>query len=177
MILIKNKIVAQLLEKKDSEISKGRLLSKDIEKNNKRIEELKKIERDITEKVECKELIEEATALAGEIDKKYEILNELYEKVRAEKIKAIPDDVRKEHESLIETNKKIEKQRQRHGEAVQKIKEKVVPTIQKKVAPDLPSEFHDIGTAKLNKEGDVEVEIFSHIDEFKKKFRERTKQK
>lgn len=173
MILIKNKVLAQLLAKKDKEVLAGRELSKEIEANDKRIEELKKIERDVTEKVECKEAIEKATNLAGEIDKQYEVLNALYEEVRAEKIKAIPDEVRKEHEELIETNKKLHKKRQKHGEAVQKLKEKIVPTVQKKVLPQLPSEFHDIGTAKLNEDGDVEVEIFSHIDEFRKNFTKR----
>lgn len=175
-MIIKNKLLAQYLAKKDAKIVEGRALSKEIEKLEKQALKFEEKERKITEKVECKETIAEAMTLAEKIDEDVKKLEELQNKVREEKLAAIPADLRKDHEALLEEKKKLEKQRGKIGMEIERIKEKLVPQLHKKVVPQLPSEFHDIETAKLNKDGDIEVTIFSHVEKYREQFLKRKKQ-
>lgn len=173
---IQNKILASFLEKKNNLITKGRDLSKQIAPIEAEIEELEKEEREITEKVECPEIVDEAKALAEKIDKDVEQLEALYQKLQEEKIAAIPKDLKDKHSSLIEQRKKLTEDRLKVGEEIEALKTKYLPILHKRVKKHLPSKYHDIETAVLDENGDVEITFFSHLDAFKKQFVANSKQ-
>jgi len=66
---------------------------------------------------------------------------------------------------------KLEKERAKVGMQIQKVKDKVIPLVEKLVKPNL-KEYEDIETVTLEK-GEIEVKVFNHLDEFKKAYAER----
>lgn len=175
MKTIKNPTMATLLKRKDKAVKEGREISKQLAALDKKLEELRVKEHEITKAVACDDLIEEAEILAKKIDEQMVVLEDIYNKVREEKVAAIPPAIKDKHETLLQEQKRLEKKRAKLGEEIQKVKDKFVPWLHKRVAKDLKSEFDDIETAKLNKDGDIEVHFFNHIDSFKTTFRSRRK--
>ncbi len=78
--------------------------------------------------------------------------------------------MKNDHLEVLKQKEKLERERNKVALKVQKIKDKVVPIIQKEVRPLLKDEYDDIETAKL-KDGKIVIETFNHIEDFKKKFR------
>lgn len=67
---------------------------------------------------------------------------------------------------------KLEKERAKIGMQIQKRKDKIIPLVEKAVKP-LLGEYEDIETVTINKDGEVEVKVFNHMEEFKKAYAEK----
>lgn len=168
MITIKNKKLLSLLLEKDKLVKEGRAISVAMEGVEKEIAKCEEKERKITAKVQPKELGEEADALKVKIDdliKEFEVKANAITKM---KLDAIPKDLEKKHRDLMELREKKERERNKIALKIQKIKDRAIPIIHKAVLPKL-KEFEDIGTADVNGEV-VEVQTFSHLEEWKKAF-------
>lgn len=81
----------------------------------------------------------------------------------------------KEARELTSQIEKLEKERAKLGMKVQKVKDKVIPMVDKMKGKEIVlGEYDDIETISLEK-GEIVVNIFNHLEEFKKQFAERFK--
>lgn len=175
MITINDKKIIQLLLDKDELVKQGRLVSDEIERVESKITACEVKERKITEKCQPKELGEEAEALKAQINE----LIAKFEKVAGEitkvKLEAIPKDLEATHKELMKKREEKERERNKIALKIQKIKDRVIPLIQKVVKPQL-KEYEDIQTAQIKK-GVVEVEVFSRLEEWKNAYQKAQEKK
>jgi predicted nucleic acid-binding Zn-ribbon protein len=170
---ITNKKIVSLLKEKDELVKSGREVSKQIEKLEHLIKVCEDKEKAITAKIQPKELGDEAEKLKADINKLIKEFERVAEKITKTKLDGIPKDLEKKHKDYLEEKEKLERERNKIALKVQKIKDKVVPMIKKEVEPHL-AEFEDLESAELKKDV-VKVGIFSHLEEFKRKFKEKNK--
>ena len=63
----------------------------------------------------------------------------------------------------------LESERNKIGLKIQKVKDKIIPAIEKAVKPLLENDFEDIESVKIENDK-ISVNIFDHAEEFKKTF-------
>lgn len=179
MITIENKKVFDFLKQKDDLVNEGRKISAKIEEIEKKTLILEKKEKAITGKVKVpKELSDRGEALVKEINEKTRELEKLGADIEKTKLDAIPADMKAEHLALLAEKEKLERDRNKVALKVQKIKDRVIPIIQKEVKPILRKEkkieidigkYEDIETAKI-KDGQVVIDTFNYLQDFRQKF-------
>lgn len=173
MITLENPRLAKLISEKDALVTEGRNITKTIEAIEAKIKNFELKEKAITGKVRPDPvLLEKGNKLTEEINAKIEELNKIGKAIEDEKLAAIPKQMEKDHKDLMKVREGLERDRNKIALKIQKIKDKVVPIIQKEVKPFLLNEFDDIETAKA-KGGKVEISTFNHVEDFKSKFRKR----
>ncbi len=173
MITFTHPKLYKLIEDKDVLVKEGRKISQDIEDVEREIKKLEDKEKKITAKViPPKELTDRGDEVARQMEKLGDELNSLAQKINNSKLEAVPKDIKDAHMALLAKKEKMERERNKVALKVQKIKDKAVPIIKKEVQPLLHDEFDDIETAKL-KDGKVIIETFNHLEDFKRKFRNR----
>lgn len=174
MITLDNPRLVKLISEKDALVSEGRKMSRDIESIELKIKRFESKEKLITGKVRpSKEIEERGNKLTEEINAKMKELEKLGKEIEEEKLKAVPEDMKNEHFDLMKQKEKLERERNKIALKVQKVKDKVVPLIQKEAKSFLKDEYDDIETAKI-KDGKLVITTFNHIDDFKARFRKRT---
>lgn len=172
MITLKNKKLVEWITEKDVLVSEGRKMSIELEKIEKEIKEHQNKEKEITGKIEPDEkLKEEGDLLVKEIEKKIKRLGELGAEIEEKKLDAIPKDIKEHHQELLKKREQLQREQNKIALKVQKIKDRVIPLIQREVKP-LLQEYDDIETAKV-KDDEVIINTFNHLEEFKKKFKSR----
>lgn len=170
MITIENKRLHDLIVLKDLEVNGGRKLSADIEALEVKIKRFEEKEKRITVKViPPKELTDRGDAIVAEVTKLQSELTKIAMKINASKLAAVPEKMKEEHLALLKEKEVIERERNKIALRVQKIKDKIIPMVQKFVKP-LLQEYDDIETAHA-KDGKVLITTFNHLDDFKAKFR------
>lgn len=169
MIKFENKKIHDYIVKKDALVTEGRKISQAIDDVEKKIGEFEVKEREITSKIEVKELQDKGDAINNEMRGRFEELQKLIEEIEEIRLAGIPKEMKDEHLALMKQREVLERDRNKIFLKVQKVKDLVVPLIQKEVKP-LLSEYDDIETAKT-KDGQVVIATFNHLDEFKKKFK------
>lgn len=174
-IVITNPLLVSLVKKKEALVLEGREISKKIEEMETRATELKEIEREYTGKCATPELMAEGERLQKVINDAMEELEKVSKQVRETKLASIPVEIREEHLKLNDDKAKLEKDLNKVGLAIEKIKAKYIPKVQKIARKDLKDEFEDLETSELVGDAIV-VSTFSHLTEWKKKFRERAKE-
>lgn len=177
---IDNPKLKELLKKKTDLVIEGREISQDIEDIANGNAEIDKQIQELESKVdlsEFKALAEESTkkmeALMNEAN---EIQQKIYDKVKAEIDPALGEKY-SANRKLIE---ELENKRNKVGLKIQKIKDQIIPITQKVAKPLLEDEFEDFSDVRLEN-GEVVIEIFSHLEEWKaaraKKLKEKYLQK
>ncbi len=175
MIIVENKKLVQYVTDKDALVTQGRQISAEIEKVEKRIATLEIKEKAITSKVQPpKELSDKGETLMKTLQANIKELDEVSAQIRDIKLAGIPADMKKEHEDLMKKREELERDRNKVALKVQKIKDRVVPMIQKEVKPMLKEEFDDIETAKV-KDGKLVISTFNHRRDWETKFRQKSK--
>ena len=169
MLKIQNKKILEYLKQKDLLVHQGRGISSEIEGVESAIAELDKVEKEYTTACEPKELMDEGKILQEEINKLIEKLQTVSEKIKDEKINAIPKEMVEKHYQLRDKKEKLERERNKVALKIQKIKDKVIPMIQKSVMPHL-KEYDDIEKAEVV-DDEVVVTTFNRLEEFKKQFK------
>lgn len=171
-ITIENPKAVDFIRLKDSLVEGGIKLSREIEKLEDIIAKQNDVERKYTDKdtPEIKNLIEEGDVIEKEMNERMKELEELGNKIMALKLEQIPEDLMKKHYDLRKEKEEKERERNKVALRVQKIKDRLVPLMRKILKPEL-TEFEDTETVKVagNK---LEVNIFSHLDDWTRKFRE-----
>lgn len=170
-----NKKAIELLTAKEELILTGRKISGDIEKMEDKIAKHDEVEREITnqETPEIKAMIEEGNAIHKQCEEFGQKLEDAGNKIMDAKLALIPEDIKKEHYALRDEKEKMERERNKIALKVQKIKDKLIPLVQKLAIP-LLEEFEDTETVTVE-DGKVVVKVFSHLEDWKKKFNERAK--
>ncbi len=172
MIEIENKKLHDWIVSKDELVNEGRKISGKIEAIEKEIEVFEKKEKYITGKVKPDaKLVAEGDLLAKGIEKTMKRLEELGQLIEKQKLDAIPEDMKLAHKAKMKEREVLERERNKIALKVQKIKDRVVPLIQKEVKP-LLKEYDDIETAKT-KNGKVIINTFNHLDDWKRMFKSR----
>jgi predicted nucleic acid-binding Zn-ribbon protein len=169
MITLDNRKVHDFIVAKDRLVDEGRKISQQLDGLQKKIEVFEKKERDITAKADVKELKKRGDALNDECQKKFAELEKVVQEMKEARLATIPKEMKDEHLVLLKERENLERERNKIFLKVQKIKDRIVPIIQKEVKP-LLKEYDDIETAKT-KDGKVVINTFNHLEDFKRKFR------
>lgn len=161
--------ILKLLDDKAELVRIGRKESEKIEEISKEIEELNKEEKKIVETVEPKELIEEGEALNTKIQEDIKRLQKIGEEIENKKIESIPKEMKDKHYALRDSREKLERERNKIALKVQKIKDRVIPLIQKEALKNGLAETEEI-TEAVPKEGAVSIKIVDVVEQFKQTF-------
>lgn len=172
MITIENKKLFELIKTKDALVNGGRKISRDIESLEIKVKRFEEKEKRITGKViPSKELTDRGDEIDRELQKLSKELEKIANQITKEKLDAIPQDMKDEHNKLLVEVEGLERERNKIALKVQKIKDKIIPIVQKFVKP-LLSEYDDIETAKVGEiDGEVTISTFNYLEDFKAKFR------
>lgn len=180
MITLENKRVHDFIVIKDELVNQGRKISRDIEDIEIKVARFEEKEKKITAKVvPPKELTDRGDEVAKQMEALGNELNEIADKINKSKLAAIPNDIKEPHLQLLKDKEKLERERNKIALKVQKIKDKIVPIVQREVSPLIRKErmeqidmgkFDDIETAKT-KDGKVVISTFNHLSDYIKKFR------
>lgn len=174
IIKLKNPKILTFLQEKDVLITQGRKISESIEKKEKEIEKHNDKERAITTKAEPLELIAKGDEVNNQINILLLELEKVANAIQDFKLAAIPQAMKDKHYALKEELEKMRIDRNKIALKVQKIKDRVSPLVKKEVAPHL-GEFDDTETVQIIK-GQVVVQTFSHLEEWKAGFKKKQKQ-
>ena len=172
MITFENKKLYELLLERDRLVNSGRKISKDIEGLEIKIKRFNEKEKRITAKViPPKELTDRGDTIARQLEELSKELEKIAKAVTQAKLDAIPEEMKKDHQELLKQVGVLERDRNKIALKIQKIKDKIMPVVQKHVKP-LLGEYEDIETAKLGTTvNTIDIIPFSYLDEFKAKFR------
>lgn len=170
MIIIDNKRLHDYIVQKDKLVDDGRAISRQIETLEVKIKRFEDKEKKITAKiVPPVELTDKGDAMAKELERLSAELGKIADQINQSKLDAIPEEMKNEHMQLLKEKEELERERNKVALKVQKIKDKVIPIVQKEVKP-LLKEYDDIETAKV-KDGKVVINTFNYLEDFKAKFK------
>jgi predicted nucleic acid-binding Zn-ribbon protein len=168
-IIIEDTKVVKLLQQKDEEVTKGRAISLEIEEMDKTLAEYEEEEKKITALVQPEELGEKAEKLKEQINALIKEFEEVAGQIRDIKLDHIPKELEKKHKDLMAEKEKKETERNKVALKVQKIKDRVVPMIKKRVIDQLDT-YEDINSAEL-KDGVCVVGVYDRLEDWKKGFK------
>lgn len=170
MITLDSKKLHDYIVDKDTLVFEGRKISGKIDEIERKIAVFEKKEKEITGKTKPnKELKEEGDKLAKSIETTIKRLEEIGNAIQQKKLEAIPKEMKEEHQGLMKEREKLERDRNKIALKVQKIKDVLVPLVQKACKP-LLKEYEDIETAKAV-DGKVMINTFNHLEDWKRKFK------
>ncbi len=170
MITIDNKKMHDYIVAKDALVDEGRAVSKELEKIEVEITKCENEEKKITGSVKPDPALKaEGDALVVVFNQTLKKLEEIGSKIESKKLEAIPKTLMDKHKALLKQREEKERERNKIALKVQKVKDRVVPLIQKEVKPFL-KEYDDIETAKT-KNGMVVIATFNHLEDWKQKFK------
>lgn len=171
-IIIDDAKLVKLVKEKEQLVYDGRAVSIELEQIETELEELKKQEREYTEAYKNEELLNQGIAIQEEINAKIEELNKIAEKLKKEKLGNIPKDVVDAHIEKAKRKEKLERELNKIGLKIERIKTRYIPKIQKLARPQLENEFDDLESSEL-RDDKIVVKVFNHIDIYKEQFRKR----
>lgn len=179
MITLENKKLHDWIVAKDEQVYIGRAITREIEEIEMKIKRFEDKERKITGKiVPPKELTDRGDAVAKQISELSDELDKIAKQINDSKLAAVPEDMKTQHLQLLKDRETKERDRNKIALKVQKIKDKVVPIIQREVKPLLQGKriievdvgrYDDIGTAKA-KDGKVVIDKFNWLEDWQRKF-------
>lgn len=169
MITFENKKLHDLIVDKDTLVTEGRRISGEIDRIEIKIKRLEDKEKRITGKTNPPtELLERGEKAVAEITRLNVVLEGIVKEINDFKLAAVPPEIKAEHLELLKNREEKERDRNKIALKVQKVKDKVVPLIQKQVKP-LLKEYDDVETAKT-KDGMIVITTFNHLTDWKNKF-------
>lgn len=170
MIKLENKRIHDFIAQKNELVDLGMKTTAGLEDIEKQIKRCEEKEKAITLKEKPDPVLkEEGDALVKVFNEALERLEEIGKQIEQKKMDAIPKDLLDEHKKLLKDKENIERERNKIAMKIQKIKDKVIPYIQKEVKP-LLNEYDDIETADI-KDGKIIIKTFNYLDDFKAKFK------
>lgn len=169
MITLENRRLHDYIVQKDELVDVGRGISRQIEAIEVKVKRFEQKEKTITAKITPpKELTDRGDEIVREVTKLQTELTKIADAINQSKLDAIPEDMKNEHLALLKEREKLERERNKIALKVQKIKDRLIPIVQKEVKP-LLKEYDDIETARV-KDGKVVISTFNHLEDFKSKF-------
>jgi seryl-tRNA synthetase len=167
IIKLDNPKLKKLITDKESLIKTGRGISAEIDLIKESMDSTEKKLIAEERKVDVKDLV----ALSGPKKKQVEALLKEFEGLQKqiyERIKAnTPQELRDQYETLKKQKDDKESDLNKLGHKVQKVKDKIIPLVQKLGKPHLEDEWEDFNTTKLDEDGTPILEIYSRLEEWK----------
>lgn len=171
-IEIENKKLHDLIVLKDDLVTEGRKITSEIEQLERKVAVCENKEKKITGAVKPDAALKaEGDALAVVFEETLKRLNEIGTLIEKKKLEAVPKELELEHRAYLKEIEQLERDRNKIALKIQKIKDKVIPIIQKESKPFL-EEYDDIETAKT-KNGKVVITTFNHLSDWKRTFKSR----
>lgn len=169
-VIIEDPKLKGLLEEKKTLIEKGRLVSEDIEVKES---EMAAIETEIIA-CESKADIKDLESVAQEITDRFnaivkemdECKQRIYDRMKDQ----VPSQLKESYDAAKKVKEELDNSRNKIALKVQKVKDKIVPLARKAMAPHLQDKYEDFEGLQLNPEGQIVGSIFSHKDDFEKRF-------
>lgn len=161
-----------LLVKKGELVNSGRKLSEDIEFVEAELEKTEAQIMAAEKKVDIGDLNVTANDLTDQLNvliaKMEEVKKDIYARMKEE----IPVVLYNKYDEIKENKEKMESERNKIALKVQKANDRIIPLGRKTMQPFLENEFEDYNTLELE-DGKVVGTIFSHLQEFETKFRDK----
>lgn len=156
-----------LILKKNDLVLEGRKVAEEIDLIKQAQDSVDKKLVAEEKKVDNKDLVEKGNAIVKKIEALAQELNavqkDIYERVKS----YTNPQFREEYETLEKQKQDKEKELNKLGHKVQKVKDKIIPIVQKLGKPYLEDEWEDFNTTKLDKDGIPILEIYSKLEEWK----------
>jgi len=165
-IVIEHAKLKQLLEKKTEAVIQGREMSEEIETLEA---DMKKIDEEIqvAEKaIDLKEFEDEAAKTTDELKVLMAKMEEIQKQIYAKLKKEVDPAFALKYEEKKKVKEAWETERNKLGLKIQKFKDLIIPLTQKVAKPLLTDEFEDFSDIRLEN-GEVVIDIFSHLDDWK----------
>lgn len=191
MITLDNKKLHDWILEKDILVNGGRKISRDIETIDIKVKRYEEREKIITGKVKIpQDLLDEANGIAlklsqllgkdGSYIPSYDSeFGKVLKKIEDYKLEQVPKDIKEKHLALLKEKELCERERNKVALKVQKIKDRIIPLVQKEVKPLICQErmvtinigrYDDIETAKV-KDDKVIISSFNHLTEYMSKWK------
>lgn len=171
-ITIDNEKLLKLLSEKETLVNKGRSTSEEIEKVEKRLDDIDKEMIELEKGVDIKDLDERAQLATDAFNKAVEQMEEIKKEIYERMSKLVPKELKTEYEELSKTKDTLEKERNKIALKAQKYTDKIIPLARKEMAKFLEDEFDDFESLKLEN-GIIKGIIFNQVEEFKNNYRKR----
>jgi hypothetical protein len=179
MITLENKRLADWLTQRDELVSQGRKVSQKIEEVEIKIKRFEEREKKLTAKViPPKELVEKGEELVKKVNEMSKELGIIADQINQSKLDVVPKKMKDDHQQLFRDREALEKERNKIFLKAQKIKDRIIPLVQKEVKPLIGQErmetidvgrFDDIETSKIV-DGKVTIETYNRLHDFMLKF-------
>lgn len=163
----------EYLKDRNELVKEGRKLSGQIEIVDRKLDKNKEKQRKYTAEMEPKELIDRGWELDKKIAADLTELENIQKEIHKLKVLNIPEAVGNEYETLKKQKEDIEIERNKVALKVQKLKDRLIPIAQKLMRPHL-GEFEDMESVEIKGEK-IEVKVYSHLNDWKKAFKEKNK--
>ncbi|MEK9208059.1 MAG: hypothetical protein AAB922_06225 [Patescibacteria group bacterium] len=171
-VVLEDEKLRKLLEAKAELITQGRVISDEIVQKEADLEQIDKDIQAVEKTVEAddiKKKAEEITLKFNEVLKDMDLVKkELYDRMREGVGKELPA----KYEAVKAEKEKLENDRNKIALKVQKFNDKAIPIGRRLMKPNLENEFEDYDSLRIEN-GQVVGTIFSHLDDFEKRFREK----
>jgi len=151
------------IEQKDELIQQGRKMSGEVDLISEAMESINKKLVAEEQKVDVKDLVVKGEELVKQLEG---LQKQIYQRVREN----TPQELRDQYELLEKQKAEKMTELNKLGHKVQKVKDKIVPLVQKLGKPHLETMYEDLNTTKLDEDGNVVLEIFDHLEEFKSNY-------
>lgn len=159
-VVLEDSKLKKLIEQKQELVLSGRKIAEEIDlikEAQKATENKMRIEED---KVDVKDLVEQAEEHVKQLE---ELKRLLFKKIREN----TPQELRDQYDQLEKQKDEKHLELNKLGHKVQKIKDKIIPIVQKLGKPHLEDEWEDFDTTKIDDDGKVVLSIFSRLEEWK----------
>jgi len=173
-IVLDNEKLTRLLKEKADMIVEGRKVSEDIEAIEADIDAIDKKVLEIEATVQTDDLKAEAEELTKEFNAVMSKMEDNRKKVRERMMEIVPQELRDEFKAKKDEKGELEQVRNKVALKVQKWNDKIIPLARKLMKPYVEDVFEDYDTIRVEN-GEVVCTLFSHLDDFKKRFLEKKK--
>lgn len=167
IVKLDNQKLKGLIENKNELVLSGRKVDTEINliKDAQKAVEKKLIEAE--GKIDIADLTAKSLAIRDQMVEKLkeadEIQKQIYQKIKDN----TPQELRDQYDQLEKQKSDKETELNKIGHKVQKVKDKIIPLVQKLGKPHLEEEWEDFNTTKLDKDGTPILEIYSRLEEWK----------
>ncbi len=166
----------ELLQKKNVLILEGREVSMDIEEIEQGQLVIDKQIQELESKVDLSEFEEESEQCTKDLKQIMKRADDIQAKIYAKLNKEVDPALKAKYEANNTLKEELENQRNKIALKVQKTKDRIIPMTQKAAKSLLKDEFEDFSEVRYEN-GEVVIDIFSHLETWKEKRRKKLNDK
>lgn len=173
IVLVDDKLT-RLLKEKGEMILDGRKVSEDIEVLELEMDAINQEMLAEEAKVPTDDLKVEAEVLTKEFNAVMSKMEDNQKRLRERMLETVPKDLRDKYDAKKKEKEDLEIQRNKIALKAQKWNDKIIPLGRKLMKPYLENKYEDYDSIRIEN-GEVVATLFSHLDDFEKRFAEKKK--